>query len=173
MLSKGFSLRVVKSRDCVVKSLMNSLVFTRTRLELWRIMPKNVSTKPCGSVEASTWGLQLLCPIPHYHTMPHFDTVTIYSSGKHCEKRRNCSSQAISPFLTMFSTLYGTYFSFQMHFKMSSAICFNLDQSNILSSGNGILYYKKLCMTPLCIKKKNCKRENKWGKSSLDLFLVC
>ena len=35
----------------------------------------------------------------------------------------------------MFSTLYGTYFS---KFKMSSAISFNLDQSKILSSGNGL-----------------------------------
>ena len=26
----------------------------------------------------------------HYHTMPHFDTLKIYSFGKHCEKRRNC-----------------------------------------------------------------------------------
>ena len=24
------------------------------------------------------------------HIMPHFDTLKIYSSGKHCEKRRNC-----------------------------------------------------------------------------------
>ena len=38
----------------------------------------------------------------------------------------------------MFSTLYGTYFSFQMDFKMSSAICFNLDHSKILLSGNGL-----------------------------------
>ena len=38
----------------------------------------------------------------------------------------------------MFSTLYGTYFPFQMHFKMLSAICFNLDQSKILTSGNGL-----------------------------------
>ena len=38
----------------------------------------------------------------------------------------------------MFSTLYGTYFSFEMHHKMLSAICFNLDQSKILSSGNGV-----------------------------------
>ena len=37
----------------------------------------------------------------------------------------------------MFSTLYGTYFSFQMHFKMLSANCFNLDKSNI-SSGDGL-----------------------------------
>ena len=39
----------------------------------------------------------------------------------------------------MFSILYGTYFSFQMHFKMSSAICFNLNQFKILSSGNGLM----------------------------------
>ena len=37
------------------------------------------------------------------------------------------------------STLYDAYFSFQMHSKMSSAICFNLDQSKILSSGNGLI----------------------------------
>ena len=29
-----------------------------------------------------------------------------------------------------------------MHFKMSSAICFNLDQSKILSSGNGLSLYQ-------------------------------
>ena len=28
-----------------------------------------------------------------------------------------------------------------MHFKMSSANCFNLDQSKILSSGNGLRLY--------------------------------
>ena len=70
--------------------------------------------------------------------MMHFDALQIYSCGKHREKRRNCLQQAISPFLTMFSTLYGTYFSFSMHFQMSSAICFNLDQSKNLSSGNGL-----------------------------------
>ena len=43
------------------------------------------------------------------HTVPHFDALKIYSCGKHCVKRRNCLQQAISPFLTMFSTLYGTY----------------------------------------------------------------
>ena len=38
----------------------------------------------------------------------------------------------------MFSTLYGTFFPFWMHFKMLSAIYFNLGQSRILSSGNGL-----------------------------------
>ena len=48
--------------------------------------------------------------LTHYHTIPYFDTLTRYSFGKHCEKRRNCLEQAISPFLAMFSTLNGTYF---------------------------------------------------------------
>ena len=37
----------------------------------------------------------------------------------------------------MLSTLYGTYFSFLIHFKMS-AVCLNLDQSKILLSSNGL-----------------------------------
>ena len=40
----------------------------------------------------------------------------------------------------MFFILHGTFFFFllfKMHFKMSCANCFNLDQSKILSSGNG------------------------------------
>ena len=28
-----------------------------------------------------------------------------------------------------------------MHFKMSSSICFNMDQSKILSSGNGLNFF--------------------------------
>ena len=38
----------------------------------------------------------------------------------------------------MFSTLYITYLSFQMNFKMLFAICFNFDQSEILQSGYGL-----------------------------------
>ena len=51
--------------------------------------------------------------LTHFRTMLHFDALKIYySCGKYREKSRNCLLQAISPFLTMFSTLYGTYFSF-------------------------------------------------------------
>ena len=28
--------------------------------------------------------------LTHYHTIPHFDALKIFSRGKHCEKRRNC-----------------------------------------------------------------------------------
>ena len=74
--------------------------------------------------------------------MTHLDALKIYSCEKHCKKRRkhgkkrrSCLLQTISPFFTMFSTLYGTYFSFSMH----SAICLNLDQSKVLSSGNRLI----------------------------------
>ena len=83
--------------------------------------------------------LRFVKELTHYHTMLHFHALKIYSCGKHCEKRRNCLLQAISPFLT-FSILYGIYFSFYWNFKMSPAMCFNLDQSKILSSGNGLTH---------------------------------
>ena len=44
--------------------------------------------------------------------------------------------------LQQFSTLYGTYFPLSILFKMSSAICLNLDQSKILSSGNGLKHFQ-------------------------------
>ena len=47
-----------------------------------------------------------------------------------------CNKQFL--LFSMFFTLCDTYFPFEMHFKMPSAICFNLDQSKILSSGNGL-----------------------------------
>ena len=37
------------------------------------------------------------------------------------------------------------YFSFQLHFQMSSAICFNLEESTILSSSNGLILYQDCC----------------------------
>ena len=45
--------------------------------------------------------------------------------------------------IVMFSTLYVTYFSLKcrLHFKMLSAICFNVNQSKILSSGNDLSAY--------------------------------
>ena len=77
--------------------------------------------------------------ITHYLTMPYFHSLKINDRGKHCEKSRNCLLQAMSPFLTRFSTLYDTHVLFKMHFKMSSVMRFNLDQSKILSSGNGLI----------------------------------
>ena len=71
---------------------------------------------------------EIFYPLPHKVTFWR----TIDNCGKHCEK----GEIACNNFLTMFYTLYGTNFSFQIHLKMSSTICFNLDKSKTLLSGN-------------------------------------
>ena len=43
-----------------------------------------------------------------------------------------------------------------MHFKMSSAICLNLDQSEILSSGNGLNNSTILSLRNEYIYSKSC-----------------
>ena len=50
--------------------------------------------------------------LTHYHTILHFDALKIYSCGKDCEKRRNCLTQAISPFSQCF--LHYLAFVFQL-----------------------------------------------------------
>ena len=73
--------------------------------------------------------------LTHYHTMLYFDPLNIYIPVENIVRKGEMACyKPFLLFLTMFSTLYGTYISFQMHFKMSSAICFSLDQSQILSS---------------------------------------
>ena len=55
--------------------------------------------------------------LTHYHTMPHFDALKIYSCGKHCEERRNSLCQAISPFLTMSLPYMALIFYFKCTLK--------------------------------------------------------
>ena len=55
--------------------------------------------------------------LTHRHAIPHVDALKIYNCRKHCEKRRNCLLQAISPFLTMFSTLCVLIFHFRCTLK--------------------------------------------------------
>ena len=81
--------------------------------------------------------LAIKVALTHYHTMPHFDALKIYSCGKHGEKRRNCLLQALSPFLTMFSTLYSTYFHFKSTLKCRLQLV-SIWTSINLSSGNGL-----------------------------------
>ena len=79
-------------------------------VEMERVRITKIHNHNCDlHVFGPDWNMAALT---HYHTMLHFDAIKINSCGKHCEKRRNCLKQAISPFPTMFSTLYGTYFSF-------------------------------------------------------------
>ena len=57
----------------------------------------NGSTPPPKSALILNTDIQTLT---HYHIMPHFDALKICICEIHCEKRRNCLSQAISPFLS-------------------------------------------------------------------------
>ena len=79
--------------------------------------------------------------LTHYHTIPSFDAPEKEAFRKHCGKRRKCWRPAFSPFPTMFSTLHKTNFKLSFTFILSSANAFNLDQSKILSFGNGLNQY--------------------------------
>ena len=48
-----------------------------------------------------------------------------------------CNKQFLL-FVLCFLPFLALIFSFYMHFEILSAICFNLDQSKIMSSGNGL-----------------------------------
>ena len=74
----------------------------------------------------------------HYHTTPHFDAIKIYSCGKTLWKKKKL---LVTSNFSFSHNVFYSYFPFEMHFKTSSAICFNLDQSKILSSGNGLIIH--------------------------------
>ena len=99
------------------------------RLVGWRVLFPQIFYRSCKwqtenasnseeiyirTCEYAGWSESILFAnaLTHYHIMPHFDALKIYTCGKHCEKRRNCLKQAISRFLTIFSTLYNTFFFF-------------------------------------------------------------
>ena len=50
--------------------------------------------------------------LTHFHTILHFDTLKIYSCGRHCEKRRNCNKQFL-----LFSQCFLPYIVLIFHFK--------------------------------------------------------
>ena len=55
---------------------MTTPMKTPRLLQYFRFSPKTTQATKCPS-------------LIHYHTMPHFDALKIYSYGKHCKKRRN------------------------------------------------------------------------------------
>ena len=68
----------------------------------------------------------------------------------------------------MFPTLYGTYFPLEMHFKMSSAICFSLEQSKILSSGNGLTWQFSRSLHSLKLSNFNLSSINTLSLDCID-----
>ena len=69
--------------------------------------------------------------LTHSHTMTPFDAPGKQAFRKHCGKRRNCLSEAISPFLTVFSTHLDNFLTFSSNVKLLSANSLSLDQSKI------------------------------------------
>ena len=82
--------------------------------------------------------------LTHYLTVPHFDALNIYIAVENIVKKGEiaCNKQFLL-FHNVFYPIYGTYFPCYTHFEMSSAICFSLDQSKKLSSGNGLTGFQK------------------------------
>ena len=70
-------------------------------------------------------------------TSPGFHVSAVQVFRKHCGKRRNCSQRAISPFLTVFSTLLEDLLPFSSNLKSSSATSFSLEESEICRLGKG------------------------------------
>ena len=68
----------------------------------------------------------------------------------------------------MFSTLHGTYFPFYMYFKILSELCFNSDQSEILSSSNVVNHQLTLSHTMTSFDAPGKKPfENTVGKGEI------
>ena len=71
--------------------------------------------------------------------MPHFDALKIYTALENIVRKGEiaCDKQFL-----LFSPCFLPYTALIFHFRCtlnwSSAICINLDQSNILWSGNGL-----------------------------------
>ena len=73
-----------------------------------------------------------------FNPLTPFDAPGEQAFWKHCGKRRNCSLRAIFPFPTVFATCLGNFLPFSPNVKLSSANSFSLEESKILSSGNGL-----------------------------------
>ena len=119
---KGFK-RNITGYNWVDKILINVFNVQGCRKMVFFGFRGKKNTKTCNpffhTVEQNTrvWTLfhisqPLWKSLTHYHTIPHFESLKIYSCGKHYEKRKKCLKQAISPFLTIFPTLHFIYYPF-------------------------------------------------------------
>ena len=66
-----------------------------------------------------------------FKTSPGFYVPAVQGFCKHCRKRRNGSSQAISPFPTVFSTRLENFLPFSSDLKLLSAKSFSLKEFKI------------------------------------------
>ena len=70
-------------------------------------------------------------------TSPDFYVCAVQAFWKHCRKRRNCPSRAISHFPTMFYVRLENFLPFSFNFKLSSANSISFEVSKICRLGKG------------------------------------
>ena len=71
--------------------------------------------------------------------MLHFDALKIIAVENIVRKGEIACNKQFLLFSQCFLPHMALIFHFKTHFKMSCTICFNLDQSKILWSGNGLM----------------------------------
>ena len=98
---------------------------------------KCIFFKNCALVSTQTFYLLSSTPQPSVGTRMW---CSCFWPGA-CNKQFLLFSQCLLPYN------YDNYFLFQMHFKISSAICLNLDQSKILLSANGLKNVKYIALS--------------------------
>ena len=79
--------------------------------------------------------LSTLCFLTLFQSSPDFYVSAVLVFRKHCGKRRNCSSKAISTFTKVFSTLLENVLPFLSNLKLSSANSSSLEKSRICHLG--------------------------------------
>ena len=88
---EGFGTRCKKRRQCLKPAFSSfTIVFsTLSGREIIILATFNLSSANAFNLVTSEI-LSIDKEVTHYHTLPHFDALKIYSCGKHWEKRRNC-----------------------------------------------------------------------------------
>ena len=101
--------------------------------------------------------------------------VTIISlSRKHCGKRRNCSSRAISPFPTMFSILLENFLPFSSNSKLSPANSSSLSFPTSIHCSYVMVHrlYRLPMYTEPQKKRRNFNNSLRYWKQSIYFFFL-
>ena len=84
---------------------------------------------------SETFSYKQITVLTLYHTIPTSLDPKVEDFGNHYGKRRKCWVPALSPFLTVFSTLLKREIIILTEFNLSSANALNLARSKTLSFG--------------------------------------
>ena len=130
---KGFDpCQAVWSRKSSLKRLRKFSTLSQTTISRHF---KTARVCYCGRQLRQAWQLP---DLTLSQTSPGFYVSAVQVFWKHCEKTRNCSLWAISPFLTVFSNQLKNFIPFSSNLKLSSANSFNLEGVQNFLFGKGL-----------------------------------